>query len=753
MTTSPRNTVLISTPYFPPQAGGVERYALEIAKRLQDQAFSRVVVVTSGTKSGRDVQEVYEGVTVYRLAYAFKVSNTPFSFRWFWKVRKILKQEKPDIVNIHMPVPGLGDVVSFFTPRKKLVVTYHGQSMKKGALLPDIAVWLYEYTLLPILLRRASSVVCSSEWVRQHFLRAYMYKSITVSPGVDTKLFVPREAGEHTVPTMLFVAASLTRACEYKGLPLLLEALYEIHRRGIAVKLVVVGDGDMKEFYQVSVQNHGLASEVQFTGRLEGAALSRAYAEASFFVLPTSNDSYPTVILEAMSAGLPVISTKVGDIPTMVEDGVNGFIIEPNDKDALIEKICVLLKNPQMVAAFGSAAQKTISEVFSWNKRSERYQNLFDAMLRPRRTLVHCLGYYPPHMGGMEQRVQELVTLLVSRGEDVTVFTSRIGTRAKKEIQRGVKVFYLRTFEFAHTPITFGILPRLLMLPKGSILHLHVAQAFFPEMVWLAAKVRGFSYIAHIRLLLEIPSGFFGIFLPLYSKLILGPVLRGAEKVIVLTPGYQDILRDKYRIPAEKLVIIPNATTFTRMTEPRLACHSPMRLLAVGRISVQKNYPLMLKVAAHLKKEYGLDFTLTIVGGGTSRAEMEAEVRALGIEQTVRFVGESRGEALQKIYEESDLLIHTALVEGFGTVFVEAMAKGLPIVASNVLGIRDVVIHERNGLLCELSAEKMSKAVMCLVHDSKLYSDISATNLRDVDRYNWGAIVDKTVAVYDSITP
>ena len=616
-----------------------------------------------------------------------------------------------------------------------------------------MAVWLYEYTMLPILLKRAVSVVCSSEWVRQHFLRAYRHKSVTIPPGVDTSVFTPQAGVVRSPSTILFVAASLSRACEYKGLPLLLEAVNEVHRRGIPVRLVVVGEGDMKESYQASVRSEGLASIVYFTGRLGGMELSKAYAGASLFVLPTSNDSYPTVILEAMSAGLPVISTMVGEIPTMVENGVNGFVIEPHDKDELVEKICTLLTDPAKRAEFSAAAQSKISQGFSWGQRIYSYEKIFTNILSPRRTIVHCLGYYPPHVGGMEQRVQELATLLASRGEEVVVLTSRMGTRARKEVQRGVRVFYLRTIEFAHTPVTPGIFYRLLTLPKNSILHLHVAQAFFPEMVWLAAKLRGFPYVAHIRLLLEVPSGFFGILLPIYSKIVLGPVLRGAQKIIVLTPGYKDILYKRFGIPQEKIVVIPNATTFTRVSEPRQYIHTPLRILAVGRISVQKNYPLMLKVAAQLKKEYGLNFTLTIVGTGSSQREIEREVLALDIEREVHFAGELRGEALQKIYKESDLLLHTAFVEGFGTVFVEAMSKGLPIIASDVLGIKDVVVHERNGLRAPLSADEMSRAVMRLVNDSKLYADLSANNLRDVEKYNWNAIVDQTLAVYNALTP
>ncbi len=743
-------TIAFVTPYFPPHTGGVERYVYEIAKQFNGMSGYRVVVITSGAKSRHDVKEVYDGLVVYRLGYRLKVSNTPLSLRWPGAVRKILNEEKPDIVNVHLPVPGLGDLTSFLVEKEKLIVTYHAQSMRKGKFLPDIVVWLYEHLVLPRVLERARHVVCSSDTVRNEFLSAYMHKSSTIPPAVDTARF-GREEGKRPAHTMLFVASELSRACEYKGLSLLIESLKEIHDRGVPARLMVVGEGDMRPHYEARVRELGLQDAVEFKGRLYGEELRRAYTGATVFVLPTSNDSYPTVILEAMLSGLPVVSTTVGDIPIMVKDGTHGYLVPPGDQALLTEKLLALLTNPGDVARMGAAAREKIMHGYSWEERATRYEAFFTTQLRPERLIVHCLGYYPPHLGGMEQRVQELVTLLAKRGEKVVVLTSNIGTRAKKEIQQGVEVRYLRAFEFAHTPIAPGILFHLLTLPKNSVLHLHVAQAFYPEIVALVARLRGLPYVAHIRLLLDIPSGFFGKLLPYYSKFILGPVLRGAHRVIILTPCYKEILKTRYRIPVEKLVIIPNATTFSRVAVPRSTLHTPLRILAVGRISVQKNYPLMLRVAAHLKKEYGLNFTLTIVGAGLSLNDMEAEVRTLGIEREVRFVGDVRGEPLQTIYEESDLLLHTALVEGFGTVFIEAFAKGLPIVASKVLGITDVVFHERNGLLAELSVADMSRAVMRLVNNPDLYAAISANNLTDVEMYNWDTITNHTLAVYNEL--
>ena len=94
-------TLLVVAPYFPPDGGGLEKYAQEIAIHLQNEHNFRVVVITTCRKGGVESIKEEKGLTIYRLPYSFKISNTPFSFRWFFKIRKIFKLERPQIINIH----------------------------------------------------------------------------------------------------------------------------------------------------------------------------------------------------------------------------------------------------------------------------------------------------------------------------------------------------------------------------------------------------------------------------------------------------------------------------------------------------------------------------------------------------------------------------------------------------------------------------------------------------------------------------
>ena len=369
-------TILITTPYFPPEGGGLERYALQVSRFLRCDYGWRVVVVCSNENRKDDSEEMLEDIKIYRLGRDIRLSNTPLGFGWSNKIKKIIEKEKPDIINVHTPVPGLGDLTSYVGRNIPQVITYHTGSMRKENFL-DIFILLYEKAALGFMLRRAKSVVCSSDFVRTGFLKKYIAKSETITPGVDAENFTPNPERKSQNPTVLFVA-KMENGQEHKGLKTLLDAMKILKEEFPNIKLSVVGDGDLKDGYEAYAADCGLKANVEFRGRLEGKELARAYQAAHIFTLPTSSDSQPLVILEAMATGLPIVSTEVGGIPTMITDNKEGFLIEPHNPRALADKIGILLRDPQLRERFSKAARARVVQNFSWQRRMERYNDMLE---------------------------------------------------------------------------------------------------------------------------------------------------------------------------------------------------------------------------------------------------------------------------------------------------------------------------------------------------------------------------------------
>src|SRR5437763_16736290 len=140
-----------------------------------------------------------------------------------------------------------------------------------------------------------------------------------------------------------------------------------------------------------------------------------------------------------------------------------------------------------------------------------------------RPTIVHVTSYYPPHLGGMEKGTALRAERFADRGYTVSVYTSDIGYSRKAVSNTKVQVHYLKSIEFAHTPIIFTLFFRLLALPRHSLIHLHIAQAFSPEIVYLISKLKGIPYVAHIHYAAN-HSGPWGFLLRPYKKWFLKSV-------------------------------------------------------------------------------------------------------------------------------------------------------------------------------------------------------------------------------------
>jgi glycosyltransferase involved in cell wall biosynthesis len=372
--------VLLIVPYFPPHKGGMELFADNIAEQLSRHHGWKVVVVTTGDRDNVGLEERHGELSIHRLPYWRKISNSPISLSWFWRVRKIIRAEHADLINIHTPVPGLGDVASALAGKCPVVVNYHMGSMRKARSRLNFMIWIYEHVLVRPMLNRARRIVSSSDYVRDSFLVNFRAKVQTITPGVDSQLFRP-SAAPVTDPRIIFVG-SLNRSDGHKNLPSLLAACQELRNGALpGLQLTVVGDGDGRSGYEGMASTLGLADATQFTGWLERATLAAAYRASAVFALPSTNDSFPLVITEAMATGLPVVSTLVGGIPTLVDDEVNGILVDPADVKALCKALERILTDRPLANRMGQAGRDKAVHSLSWSSRGELTDKIFREVL------------------------------------------------------------------------------------------------------------------------------------------------------------------------------------------------------------------------------------------------------------------------------------------------------------------------------------------------------------------------------------
>jgi glycosyltransferase involved in cell wall biosynthesis len=357
--------------------------------------------------------------------------------------------------------------------------------------------------------------------------------------------------------------------------------------------------------------------------------------------------------------------------------------------------------------------------------------------------VVHVTAHYPPFLGGLEKVVEALAVNRRMRGLDVQVLTSLDGQPRIDRSGRADFVRRLRSWEIAHTAIIPGLPGELLKLSGRSVVHLHVAQAFVPEVVYAAHRLRGLPYVAHLHIDVG-PSGWAGFMLRAYKPLILGPVLRAAAAVVAFTEEQRSAVASRYGVDPARIAVIPNGVDETFFYAGQRAAHSKPRLLFVGRLSVQKNLLLLLRALDGVSEQ----FETTLVGDG----ELETELRQAATDlrlQNVRFHGRADGAELRRLYRNADVFVLPSEREGMPLVLLEALAMALPIVATDIPGSRDVVAHGRNGLLTPLGdSAALRQALLSVTGDADRYRRMSEASRRLASSYSWTAVGDQFERVY-----
>lgn len=364
------------------------------------------------------------------------------------------------------------------------------------------------------------------------------------------------------------------------------------------------------------------------------------------------------------------------------------------------------------------------------------------------RHIVQITPYYPPHLGGLERVAQSLAHRLAQR-HDVRVITSAASGQAvaRRENVEGVRVRRHRALEAAHTPLAPGAFVSLLTTPRDAVLHLHCAHALWPEMVMLSARLRRQRYLVHFHLDVD-GSGSLGRLLPAYKKHVFGRVLRGAAAVIALTDSQARFLREQYAVAQQRIFVVPNGIEeryFTAVAahdrdEPR---PGPLRLLFVGRLDAQKNVARLLDAMSLVRRPV----RLRLVGDGELRADLEAQARRLGLD--VEFAGRKLGADLVAAYRQADAFVLPSDKEGMPLAALEAMAAGLPVVATDVPGNADLL--RGVGILAEPEPAALAAAVDALAADPALRGKVAAQCAEAARDYSWDAVVTRIEAVYSEV--
>jgi rhamnosyl/mannosyltransferase len=374
--------IMIITPYFYPKIGGLENYVLNVAIGLQKRDHE-VIIVTSNEGGNVRVEEKIQKLRVVRLPRLIKLFNTPIHPAWYFQLRSLIKSEKPNIINAHSPVPGLSDLAFFARGNTKFIMTYHSGSMKKKeSKIIDLLLGLYEKTILRNTIIKSDAVVA----IYPEFVKAIICPKkrnlYNIFPGVNIDLFKPAKAIKNNNRTVIYVGR-IEKSSGWKGIGTLLHAMKKVTEYDPEAKIRLIGTGDAVEKYKRLAKQLGIAKNVEFAGALRGSALVKAYQTARLLVLAseTEAESFGMVLIEAMSCGIPVIATKMGGMPRVVELTGGGLLVEPSNSASLSEGIIKLFEDKNLYNQLAKNGRENVPRYYSWTKTVDEYINLYNIIL------------------------------------------------------------------------------------------------------------------------------------------------------------------------------------------------------------------------------------------------------------------------------------------------------------------------------------------------------------------------------------
>ncbi|MGB4548137.1 MAG: glycosyltransferase family 4 protein [Syntrophales bacterium] len=367
--------IMIIVNEFPPDTiAGTAMSTHYLAGHLSKRGNDVHVAVTM-RKRETPALEKRNGVTIYRFD-PFQVKGARFLQRFVY-LHRLGRILNPDIIQGQSVSCGLlAALVGRFLKRPTVTYIqgydlYHANRFQR-------------MTEIKIPLRLSSAVLAVSEDLRRKSLEIYPRQDALVMPhGLETEglsaAAIERVRGKYPFLSKSKVILYVGQLIPRKGLPYLIEAMDIVRETVENVRLLLIGQGVDEGALREQVRQRGLEDQVFFLGAENHENVLAFMNLSDLFVLPSLEEAFGIVLVEAMSQSLPVVATAVQGVSSIVRDGVNGFLVPPQDEKALAAKVVSLLENPRLAREMGKR-NRGDSEQYQWDRLAERYMDIYERL-------------------------------------------------------------------------------------------------------------------------------------------------------------------------------------------------------------------------------------------------------------------------------------------------------------------------------------------------------------------------------------
>jgi len=365
-----------------PQAGGAELQMFLLAKFLNKEEFTPILACSHTPALDKLCENFQkENIRVIRLPVMNK--HHP---RHYFELKKIIKNEKIDLIHIHVwnPASGRYGFLAADSANIPIVTTEHDPFQLN--FLKD--------TFKKFTLNKVSKIITVSEENAKVLKKLYpkhSKKIAVIHNGLDLIWWQSqllrftsedrKEVKEKTFRAKedTLIITTIAELHERKGLKYLVEAMPALIAEFPNIKLIVIGEGNERPNLEQLVKKHHLENHIILLGRQK--EIPKLLKSSDIFVLPSLREAFGLVITEAMLIPLPVVATKVGGIPEIVIDKKTGFLVPPADTIALSKALKTLIGDPKKRTSFASNSFTRVIKNFDAKRMAEEYGKIYDSII------------------------------------------------------------------------------------------------------------------------------------------------------------------------------------------------------------------------------------------------------------------------------------------------------------------------------------------------------------------------------------
>ncbi len=734
--------ILFIAEFFPASldlifSGGVESYNYYLIKELSKK--HQIIVITRNSSLSPKQEIKIKNVKIVRLGKKTSKIDTSLSTIparlgfFFYALVRGLKEEFDIVQGNNFITHPIAFMIGMI--KKKPTVAWY----------PDVFIgkWidLFGFTsgLIGELSERItlslpwSKVIALSESTKSKLIGKGVNqdKISTIYAGIDLNDFSKIRSKKNKKFTIICIS----RLVSYKGVDVLINAAKILKEKNLDFSVQIIGQGPQQKKLERVVDEFNLTNEFSFESQLTRKELIKRLKSSSLLCLPSYEEGFGLVLLEAAAAGIPYVASNLTVLKEVTKNGLGGLFFKTGNSDDLASKITLLVKDKKLLID-KIRETKFLSKLYSWSQITNQFEKEYEKLFKEKIKILMLNDAWFPHVGGGQVHTWELSKKLADLSCEITIITRNLGEWSYSyPTVRVRRVGFIKTFSNFFGRLEYLILALFYCLTEDyQILHAH---AFSPGLITPIVKFFRNKLIVFTVHGQGVKIAGLGI----GSKFL--------EDLIFYKIGYDleiTVARStlKQKPMAKKVVVIPNGVDINKFSKFKRFRKKIHNLAYVGRISYEKGVDLLIKAYKNLLRNRR--FNLLIVGEGPEKDKIVKMSKGLPI----RFYETVTGDKLLSILSKVDLLVIPSRSEGLPLILFESWAMGLPVLATRVGDLHYYIKDGRNGFLANVDSDSLKENINKATKIRSLES-ISRRGLKDVQNYNWERVGKLTYQNYQKL--